>query len=69
MDTLYTFWDNLTHYKTKSVDFLGLMNSSTKGNGGMGSEWGTIITTITTILPFPTNKTVGLGQTGALNLA
>ena len=29
MDTLYTFWDNITHYKTKSVDFL-LMNSATK---------------------------------------
>ena len=24
------FWDNITHYKTKSVDFLGLMNSATK---------------------------------------
>ena len=31
MDTLYTFWDNITHYKTKSVDFWGLMNSATKG--------------------------------------
>ena len=30
MDTLYTFWDNITHYKTKSVHFLGLMNSATK---------------------------------------
>ena len=28
MDTLYTFWDNITHYKTESV--LGLMNSATK---------------------------------------
>ena len=32
MDTLYTFWDNTTHYKTKSVDFLGLMTSATKKN-------------------------------------
>ena len=30
MDTLYTFWDNITHYKTNSVDFLGLVNSATK---------------------------------------
>ena len=30
MDTLYTFWDNIAHYKTESVDFLGLMNSATK---------------------------------------
>ena len=30
MDTLYTYWDNLTHYKTESVDFWGLMNSTTK---------------------------------------
>ena len=30
MDTLYTFWDNTAHYKTKSVDFLGLMNSATE---------------------------------------
>ena len=30
MDTLYTFEDNITHYKTKSVHFLGLMNSATK---------------------------------------
>ena len=31
MDTLYTFWDNTTtHYKTESVNFLGLMNSATK---------------------------------------
>ena len=30
MDTLYTFWDNTTHFKTKSVKFLGLMNSATK---------------------------------------
>ena len=26
VDTLYTFWDNMTHYKTESVHFLGLMN-------------------------------------------
>ena len=30
MDTLYTFWDNITHYNIKSVHFLGLMNSATK---------------------------------------
>ena len=30
MDTLYTFGDNITHYKTKSVHFLWLMNSATK---------------------------------------
>ena len=30
MDTLYTFWDNTTHYKTKSVPFGGLMNPATK---------------------------------------
>ena len=31
MDTLYTFWGNITHYKTESVYFLGLMNSATRG--------------------------------------
>ena len=30
MDTLYTFWDKITHYKTESVHFWGLMNSATK---------------------------------------
>ena len=30
MDTLYTFLDNITHYRTESVHFLGLMNSATK---------------------------------------
>ena len=30
MDTRYTFWDNSTHYKNESVNFLGLMNSATK---------------------------------------
>ena len=30
MDTLYTFWGNITHYKAESVHFLGLMNSATK---------------------------------------
>ena len=30
MDTLHTFWDNITHDKTKSVHFGGLMNSATK---------------------------------------
>ena len=49
MDALYTFWDNITHYKTKSVHFLGLMNSATKfslvtsrprfGVGGFAVEW------------------------------
>ena len=29
-DTLYTFWDNIAHYKTESVQFWGLMNSATK---------------------------------------
>ena len=35
MDTLYTFWDNTTHYKTDSVSvhFWGLMNSATKVQG------------------------------------
>ena len=33
MDTLYTFRDNITHYKTKSVHFWGLMNSATKFRG------------------------------------
>ena len=30
MDTLYTFWDNIAHYKTKSVHIVGPMNSATK---------------------------------------
>ena len=30
MDSLYTFWDNTTHYKTESVHFSGLMSSVTK---------------------------------------
>ena len=30
VDTLYTFWNNITHYKTESVYFLWLMNSATK---------------------------------------
>ena len=25
-----TFWENITHYKTESVHFWGLMNSATK---------------------------------------
>ena len=29
MDTLYTFWENITHDKTKRVDCLGLMDSAT----------------------------------------
>ena len=39
MDTLYTFWDNIAHYKTQSVHFLGLMNSATMlGFRGRGSQ-------------------------------
>ena len=35
MDILYTFGDNTTHYETKRVQFLGLMDSATKiVNGG-----------------------------------
>ena len=30
MDTLYTFRENITHRKAKSVHVLGLMNSATK---------------------------------------
>ena len=30
MDTLYIFGDNITHYKTESDYFLGLMNSATE---------------------------------------
>ena len=30
MDTLNTFWDNITYSKTESVYFWGLMNSATK---------------------------------------
>ena len=30
MDTLYIFGANITHYKTESVHFWGLMNSVTK---------------------------------------
>ena len=30
MDTLYTFWDIITHYNTESVEFLGLINSATR---------------------------------------
>ena len=30
MDTLYTFLDNTSHYKSKSVHFGGIMNSATK---------------------------------------
>ena len=30
MDTLYTFWDKITHYKPESVYFWGLMNLATK---------------------------------------
>ena len=36
MDALYTFGDNITHYKTESVHFLGLMNSATKRVWGLG---------------------------------
>ena len=30
MDTLYTSWENIMHYKIKSVHFGGLLNSATK---------------------------------------
>ena len=30
MDTLYTVGDKITHYKSESVNFLGLMNSAIK---------------------------------------
>ena len=30
MDTLYTFWDNTTHFKTKSVHFWGAYELSDK---------------------------------------
>ena len=30
MDTLYTFGDHITHHKTESVHFFGLVNSATK---------------------------------------
>ena len=29
---VYTFGDNITHYKTKNVHFWGLMNSATQSN-------------------------------------
>ena len=32
MAALYTFGDNITHYKTKSVHCWGLMNSATKSD-------------------------------------
>ena len=35
VDTLYTFWDNTTHSKNKSVHFLGLMNAATKQGWGV----------------------------------
>ena len=31
----YTFWDNITHYKTRSVHFLGLLNSATEAEEGV----------------------------------
>ena len=40
MDTLHTFWDNITNYETESVDFLGLMNSATKRLGVQRSRVG-----------------------------
>ena len=45
MDTLYTFGDNMTDYKTKSVHFLGLMNSATEGEFGpsLGYGWGCLV--------------------------
>ena len=41
MDTLYTFWDNITYYRTESVYFLGLMNSATKIRRGSAFGLGT----------------------------
>ena len=39
VDTLYTFGDNIIHYKTESVRFWGLMNSATKVHSfGSGIE-------------------------------
>ena len=38
MDTLYTFWDNTTHYERKSIDFLGLMNLATKDQCWLGAS-------------------------------
>ena len=48
MDTLYTFWDNIIHYKTESAHVLGLMNSATKrrvegSESGFGFRLGIII--------------------------
>ena len=36
MDTLYTFWDNITPYKTKAYTFWVLKNSATKVLGSPG---------------------------------
>ena len=40
MDTLYTFWENITHQKAKRVHFLGLMNSA---NGLRSHTIGTLM--------------------------
>ena len=43
MDTLYTFWDSIAHYKNGSVHFWGLMNLSTEGlRQGMVSGFGSV---------------------------
>ena len=54
---LKTFWDNITHYKTKSVHLLGLMNPATKvflplgvGLQGFGSS-GSEVTTLRAHVP------------------
>ena len=39
MDTLYTFWENITHSKTESVHFLGLMNSAIS-KASKARSWG-----------------------------
>ena len=31
----FTFWDNITHYKTRSVHFWGLLNSATEAEEGV----------------------------------
>ena len=38
MDTLYTFWD-ITHCKTESVHFLGLLNSAAKKGTILEGSW------------------------------
>ena len=44
MDTLYTFWESITHHKTKSVHFLGLVNSATKERAFAAILDGSVVT-------------------------